>query len=233
MIKHENLDGNRLTGDDYTAVNSSNGGVFNGYGCEMTLYLTIDPLTSAGKYVPVYVVVFTCDRDENGNKISEWYRIGNTYAGTANVVTYNGSNGTGSFVTDNWIADAATYKLIDGYSFNIDGEIYELDAYSHNVAQNDSIKTIVTAKDAGAVATLQNLLNDAKRLLDSKEYAGVGIDLIEETYVELSDYYTVDESGNHTVDTDLTIAQLSPAISDLYRVVNGALLRIEALNQQQ
>jgi len=233
LIKHENLDGNRLTGDDYTAVNSNNGGVFRGYGCEMTLYLTIDPLTSAGKYVPVYVVVFTCDRDENGNIDGDWYRIGSTYAGTANVVTYDGGNGTGSFVTDNWRADGASYQIIEGYSFNIKGETYNLGAYSQTVATNDTIKTIVSAKDNNAVNTLQTLLNDAKRITNNQEYAGVGIDLINETYTKLSDYYTVDENGNHIVNSDLTVAQLSPAILNLYRVVNDALIRIEALAGQQ
>ena len=233
LIKHENLDGNTLTGDDYVATNSSNGGVFRGYGCEMTLYLTVDPLTTAGRYVPVYVVVFTCDRDQNGNMIGEWYRIGETYAGTANVVTYDGGNGTGSFVTDNWIADAATYRLIDGYSYNIDGEIFDLDAYSYNVASGESIKNIVTKRDANAIGTLQSLLDDAKRLIDSPEYAGVGIHLIEETYEKLSALYTVDADGNHTVDADATVAQLSPAILELYQVVSDALLQIEALTQQQ
>ena len=237
LIKHENLDGNVYTGDDYVAVNSNNGGVFRGYGCEMTLYLTIDPLTSAGRYVPVYVVVFTCDRDENGNKISDWYRIGSTYAGTANVVTYDGGNGTGSFVTDNWIADAATYQLIDGYSFDINGDIYRLDAYSHAVAQNETIKTIVSAKDANAVNTFQTLLNDAKRIAENPDYAGIGIDLINETLdstlEKFSAYYTVDANGNYIVDADLTVAKLSPAILDLYRVVNDALIRIDAIDQQQ
>ena len=235
LIKHENLDGNTNTGDDYTAVNESNGGVFRGYGCEMTLYLTIDPLTSAGRYVPVYAVVFTCDRDANGNT-GDWYRIGSTYAGTANVVTYDGGNGTGSFVTDNWRADAATYQLIDGYSFNIKGESYQLNAYSHRVAQGDSIKTIVTAKDTNAINTLQTLLNDAKRIAENQEYAGTGIELINEEldkiYEKFAEYYTMDENGNHIVDPDLTIAQLSPAILDLYGVVNDALIKIDALMKE-
>ena len=233
LIKHENLDWNNYTGDDYTAVNSSNGGVFNGYGCEMTLYLTIDPLNKAGTYVPVYAVVFTCDRDYNGNRTSEWYRIGSTYAGTANVVTYDGGNGTGSFVTDNWIADAATYKLIDGYSFNIKGDTYNLGAYSHNVTQGISIKNIVIATDVNAVSTLQTLLNDAKRIIDNREYAGSGIELVQEMYDKYFDLYTVDESGNHIVDPESTIAQLSPAIENLYRVVNDALVEMEELSQKQ
>ena len=232
MIKHENLDGNLKTGDDYKAVNSSNGGVFNGYGCEMTLYLTIDPLTSAGRYVPVYVVVFTCDRDDAGNIVGEWYRIGNTYSGEANVVTYNGGNGTGSFVTDNWRADAATYSLIDGYSYTIDGATYNLDAYSYNVADDASIKTIVSAKDAEAVSAFQNLLSDAKRIIENQQYAGVGIDIVEETYEAFSNYYTVDANGNHVVDPDATIAELSPAMLNLYRVVNDSLMQMDALSKQ-
>ena len=198
----------------------------------MTLYLTIDPLTSAGSYVPVYAVVFTCDRDWEGNKTSEWYRIGSTYAGEANVVTYDGGNGTGSFVTDNWRADAATYQIIEGYSYNIKGEVYRLNAYSHRVDEYASIKTIVSAKDANAVNTLQTLLNDAKRIIDNNTYAGMGIELIQETYDKLSDLYTVDANGNHIVDSELTIAQLSPAIVNLYSDVNQALIRIDALNKE-
>ena len=236
LIKHENLDGNLLTGDDYVAENENNGGVFRGYGCEMTLYLTIDPLTAAGRYVPVYAVVFTCDRDENGNQISDWYRIGSMYAGTANVVTYDGGNGTGSFVTDNWIADAATYQLIEGYSFDINGESYTLDEYTHNISQGISIKNIVTEKDAKAISTFQTLLNDAQRIIDNPSYAGVGIDLIEEAFEEtllkFANYYTIDENGHYIVDPNLTIAQISPAILNLYDVVNDALIRIDALVKQ-
>ena len=233
LIKHENLDGNVLTGDDYTATNEGNGGVFRGYGCEMTLYLTIDPLTSAGRYVPVYAVVFTCDRDENGNKTSDWYRIGSTYAGTANVVTYDGGNGTGSFVTDNWRADAQTYDLIEGYSYSIDGETFEVDGYTHSIANGVSIKDIVSFKDAEATARLETLLDDAKRIIDMKEYAGTGIDLIIEAYNKYSSFYTVDENGKHTVDPDLTLAQISPAILNMRRVVNDALIKIEALSKEQ
>ena len=232
LIKHENLDYNNYTGDDYTAVNQNNGGVFQGKGCEMTLYLTVDPLNRAGTYVPVYAVVFTCDRDANGNQVSDWYRIGSTYAGTANVVTYDGGNGTGSFVTDNWVADAATYQLIDGYSFRINGEAYDLSAYSHRITNGVKIKDIVIATDATATRTLETLLNDAKRILDNQSYAGIGIDLVEEMYEKYADLYTVDGNGKHTVKADATIVQLSPALENLYRVVNDALIKMEALSQQ-
>ena len=232
LVKHENLDGNRSTGDDYVAVNKNGtGSPFYGYGCEMTLYLTIDPLDRAGAYVPVYAVVFTCDRDANGNRVGDWYRIGSTYAGTANVVTYDGGNGTGSFVTDNWVADAATYKLVDGYSYNIGGDVYNLKAYSHSVSKGTSIKNIVVANDANAVNTLKTLANDAKRIMDDTRYAGVGIDIVSEVYERYSYLYTANANGTHTVRADLTIAQMSPAIINLYNAVSEALMYMDAIQQ--
>ena len=233
LIKHENLDWNNLTGDDYTAYNESNGGVFNGYGCEMTLYLTIDPLSTAGKYVPVYAVVFTCDRDANGNRTGDWYRLGSTYAGTANVVTYDGGNGTGSFVTDNWVADATTYEIIAGYSFNIDGVRYNLTKYSQNVTKGTQIENIITATDAKAIDSLKTLANHAYKIINNPRYAGMGIEIAQEVYTQYSHLYTVDANGNHTVDSDYTIAQLTPALTDLYRVMNDVLTRIDALESQQ
>jgi hypothetical protein len=229
LVKHENLDGNRSTGDDYVAVNKNGAGSpFYGYGCEMTLYLTVDPLNRAGAYVPVYAVVFTCDRDANGNKISDWYRIGSTYAGTANVVKYDGGNGTGSFVTDNWVADAATYKLVDGYSYNIGGDVYNLRAYSHSVSKGVSIKNIVVANDANAVNTLKTLANDAKRIMEDTRYAGEGVDIVAEVYERYSYLYTANANGTHSVRADLTIAQMSPAIVNLYDAVNKALMHMDA-----
>ena len=233
LIKHENIDWNNYTGDDYVAVHpNGTGNPFYGYGCEMTLYLTIDPLDTAGKYVPVYAVVFTCNRDWEGNKTSDWYRIGSTYAGKANVVTYDGGNGTGSFVTDNWIADAATYEIIAGYNFNVNGQTYRLDPYIQRVSQGVQIEDILIVQDAQAVATLQNLLNDAKRIINDHRFAGVGIELVEEVYYSLgsSGYYTIDGNGNHVVNSELTVAQLSPSIVNLYRVVNDVLAKMEEMN---
>ena len=233
LVKHENLDGNRSTGDDYVAVNKNGtGSPFYGYGCEMTLYLTVDPLNRAGAYVPVYAVVFTCDRDANGNKISDWYRIGSTYSGTANVVSYEGGNGTGSFVTDNWIADAATYKLVDGYSYNIGGDVYNLKAYSHSVSKGVSIKNIVVANDTNAVNTLKTLANDAKRIMNDTRYAGEGVDIVAEVYERYSHLYTVNANGTHSVRADLTIAQMSPAIVNLYDAVNEALMYMDAIQKE-
>lgn len=233
LIKHENLDGNTNTGDDYVATNTSNGGVFRGYGCEMTLYLTIDPLDRAGTYVPVYAVVFTCDRDENGNIAGDWYRVGNTYAGEANVVTYDGGNGTGSFVTDNWRATAATHTVVDGYRYTIGDTTYTLDSYSYSVANGVNIESIVMATDANAERTMQTLLNHAKSIIDSQEYAGTGITIVEDAFADAYRIYTLDENGNPIVNTGMTRAQIIPAIQKLYSATNSALMQMEALSKEQ
>lgn len=232
LIKHENVDGELTTGDDYVAVHP-NGGRVEGKGCEMTLYLTIDPLTASGQYVPVYAVVFTCDRDaQTGERLSDWYRVGKTYAGEADVVTYDGNYGTGSFVTDRWRATPETYTLVDGYSFNIDGERYNLNGYSYSLTQGTRLYQILQMEDSKAVKTAQTLLDDAKRILDNREYAGEGIDRIREVYERYSSLYTVDANGKHTINNYWpmrTFGKLSPAIVDLYRVVNAALTNISQL----
>ena len=61
----------------------------------------------------------------------------------------------------------------------------------------------------------------------------MGIELVEEIYLKYSDFYTVDENGVHTVDAGLTVAQLSPAMLDVYKVVNAALIKMDALSKQQ
>lgn len=91
MIKRENVDGNRNTGE--------NPGAWLNGGREMTLYITADLLDVAGAYVPVYAVVYTKD---NGS--DTWYQLGDVFKGTAKVVTYAGRNGTGSFNTDTWVS---------------------------------------------------------------------------------------------------------------------------------
>lgn len=235
MIKHENLDGNRNTGDDYTAVNGNQS--FTGYGCEMTLYLTIDPLAKEdmGEYVPVYAVVFTCDRDAEGNIVGDWYRIGDTYEGEADVVDYDGGTDGdgGSFVTDRWRSKYMTYEVIDGYNYTVDGVNYSLGAYSYGVGYRVGIKSIVTGTEANATNTMQTLLNHAKAIIDNKDYAGTGIVEVEEAYAATERYYTVDANGNPVVDAEMTRAQLIPAIKRLYTAIDKALLQMEALSNER
>ncbi|MBR2445219.1 MAG: hypothetical protein IKB28_00970 [Clostridia bacterium] len=221
LIKHENLDNNRNTGDDYVAVNKNNqGSPFYGYGCEMTLYLTTDDLDQKNGWAPVYVSVFTCDRDENGNIVGDWYLIGETYKGRANIVGYNGeAGGTGSFVTDNWVADAATYQVTDHYSYY--------------VADGTTIKTLTQTVDPGLTNEFQSLLNRAKAMIDDTTYAGTGITVVEEAYERAAPYFTVDANGNPVADPTITRAQLCPIVKFLETKLNEAQDKIDQIVGQQ
>lgn len=216
LIKHENLDWNNLTGDDYVAKNDSNGGEFRGYGCEMTLYLTTDPLDTPNGYAPVYVAVFTCDRDENGNIVGGWYRIGDTYAGEANIVGYNGeAGGTGSFVTDNWVAYAGTYSPTEQFSYS--------------VAAKTTIKTLVQEVDNRAIAEFQRILTESKEVIEDIRYAGIGIERIETAYQKAARYYVLDADGNPIANAGTTRAQLLPTMIELNYALAEAKEVIESL----
>ena len=218
LIKHENLDNNRNTGDDYVAQN--NGGEFRGYGCEMTLYLTTDPLNKANGRAPVYVSVFTCDRDANGNISGKWYLIGETYIGNANIVGYNGeSGGTGSFVTDNWVSDAGSYRVTDNYSYN--------------VTAGQTIKTLVQTVDQRIIDEFQSLLYEAKAMIDDRTYAGTGIRVVEEAYERASRYYNLDADGNPVAMANITRAQLCPIVQQLETNLQVAKDKIAEITGKQ
>ena len=216
IIKHENLDNNTMTGDDYVAINENNGGVFRGYGCEMTMYFTIDALSRPNGTAPVYVTVYTCDRDANGNIAGEWYQIGDTYLGNAPIVSYNGTaGGTGSFVTDNWVSVGSTYSPTENYSYAVD--------------PNTSLKTLVQVTDDAAINEFQRLIIDAKTMIDDLTYAGTGISQLEIVYERAARYFTLDENGNPVANQETTRAQLCPIISDLDYAITEAQKVIDGI----
>lgn len=215
IIKHENLDNNTSTGDDYVATNS-NGGVFRGYGCEMTMYLTTEDLDNANGWATVYVTVFTCNRDADGNIVGDWYKIGDTYVGQANVVGYNGeAGGTGSFVTDNWVADAATYSPTENFSYRVN--------------KDTTIKELTRVVDQNAINEFQRILTASKEIIDDLRYAGIGIEMIEDAYKDAEAYYTLDASGNPIANTGTTRAQLIPIMSELDHALVEAQKVIDSL----
>ena len=202
LIKHENLDNNRNTGDDYVAVNTSNGGRFEGYGCEMTLYLTTDPLTTPNGMAEVYVCVFTCNRDKDGNIVGDWYRIGDSYRGEANIVGYNGENGgTGSFVTDNWLSLTESYTVSRGYTYSVGDGV--------------TIKELTQIYDSHAINAFRILLQDAKAMIEDVTYAGIGITDVEDAYDNASAYFTIDANGNPVAKTDTLRVWLCPVMKEL------------------
>ena len=217
MIKHEDVDGNELTGDDYKLIYNQYGEITH-KGCEMTLYMTVDPLDKANSWAPVYTTVFTCDRDANGNQISDWYQVGDSYYGQANVVGYRGeSGGTGSFVTDNWKSYAQTYKVTDNYSYSVGADV--------------SIKDLMVVVDQLAIAEFQNLLAEAEEMIANKKYAGTGITVVEDAYAKAADFYTLDANGVAVANQNTRRVWLIPIMQELDHVLSVAQEAIDKVEQ--
>ena len=184
----------------------------------MTLYMTVDPLDNANGWAPVYATVFTCDRDAAGNKISDWYHVGDSYYGQANVVGYRGeSGGTGSFVTDNWKSYTSTYQVTEDYSYSVGADI--------------SIKDLVTVVDQSAINELQSLLVRAEAMIANHKYAGTGISDVEDAYAKAADFYTLDADGKAIVNQGTRRVWLIPIMQELDHVLTVAQEEIDRVEQ--
>lgn len=219
IIKHEDIDGNTRTGDDYTIRYNQYGDITH-EGCEMTLYMTVDPLDKRNGWAPVYVTVFTCDRDANGKTVSDWYQVGSSYYGQANIVGYRGeSGGTGSFVTDNWKSYSSTYQVTDDYSYRVNAEV--------------SIKDLMGVVDRSAVNEFQSMLEEAEAMIANHKYAGTGIVDVEETYAKAAKFYTLNADGKAIANSDTKRVWLIPIMQELDHVLTVAQEEIDRIEQEK
>jgi hypothetical protein len=161
LIKRENIDGNTATGDRYGVTYPGNRNPTYYSGCEMTLYMTandLDRTPEAGEYnsrtqADVYIAIFTCQADSNGNPVGGWYQIGDVYKGIAPISSYSGDrNQPGSFVTDDWLSLNQTYRVTSNYSYSI--------------ANNVSIKNIIPTTDRNARNEYNRLLSLARSQIE-------------------------------------------------------------------
>ena len=107
MVERKNVDGNASSGDSY-----STGALA---GCEYTVYITVDDLSSAGGQATVYAVSYTCGAD------GVWRQIGELYEGTSTVMDYDNSNNTheGAFDVSTWRATQNDYTVTDKISYKV------------------------------------------------------------------------------------------------------------------
>lgn len=198
LIKRENIDGDTTTGDDYVAT--KNGGTTRGNGCEMTLYMTTDPLQGGDPVI--YAAVFTCDRNADGS-YGTWYMIGDKFVGTASIVGYEGEYETGSFDTGTWRSTGTTsYSVVDGYSYTVNS--------------GQTIGAIISATDTRANNALQTRLTQAYDVLNGKygSYAGAAIIDLQAAFDNAARAYTI--SGDTvTLKSGQTRAELIPLIKEL------------------
>lgn len=161
LIKRENVDGDTSTGDRYGVTYPGDRNPTYYSGCEMTLYMTandLDRVVDDGEYnsrsqADVYIAIFTCKADANGNPVGGWYQIGDIYKGIAPISSYDGdTNKPGSFITDSWASLNQTYRVTSQYSYSI--------------ANNVSIKTIIPTTDRNAQNEYNRLLSLAKSQIE-------------------------------------------------------------------
>ena len=107
MIARENVDGNETSGDDYSANSALQG-------CEYTIYVTVDDLSSPGGQATVYAVTYT--HREGG-----WYQIGELYEGTTTVVDYDKTDADydGAFDVSQWRAVKKNYTILDSLTYPV------------------------------------------------------------------------------------------------------------------
>lgn len=111
VIRRENLDNDKTSGDNY----SNNGPT----GCEYTLYITVDSLTPGGT-ATVYAISYSQGASAMG---SAWYQVGELYEGTAPVK----SDGTIDYTK--WKATHKEYVIADGISYVVgapNGDQYDI-----------------------------------------------------------------------------------------------------------
>lgn len=240
IIKHEDVDWLTYTGDDYV-VTHPNGTSMSFYGCEMTLYLTIDPLDTPNSLATVYALVFTCDianweTYERGN----WYRLGTTFVGKAPVVDYvtGEAPGTGSFQTTGWYPASTTYTAMDGYHYEIKNgdkvDTFHLDAFSYSVvpAEKNFLHFLLETSTKDSLKVIKDLLSDAERILYNKDYAGEGINRLWTVYYKY--YWTyayLDTSPEVNTWPHDTVGKFHPAIQELYKTIDSVLSDISSLNE--
>lgn len=203
LIKREDVDGDLNTGDSYTSTHPN--GSFSASGCEMTIYMTVDPLNRQGAAAEVYAAVFTCHKV--GDTYGDWYMLGDMYLGTATIVGYEGGESTGSFNTETWLSKLSTYTVSDDYQYT--------------VGNNNTIQTVIQAADRNASNKLRNLLAEAKAIIDANEYAGQAMVQLTSIFNEASHLYTVSGNGTITINNNTTRADAVPVIKSLEIVLRA------------
>ena len=146
----------------------------------MTIYMTpnnLDGKIDSGEYdnarfAEVFVAVFTCNTSEgvtnsDGTTTYKWYQIGDIYEGYCPLVSYDGGNseGSGSFVTDDWIPIDKTYRVTENYSY----DLTEGDGRGDGTEDIKEILPVVDAAAYNEFTRLYGLANDAIEYIEANE----------------------------------------------------------------
>ena len=206
MVRRENVDG-RTTGDSYNATNGPTG-------CEYTVYITTDPLTSPTGTASVYAISYSRSAD------GTWHRLGELYEGAAPVTDYDKTDSTyqGAFDVYSWVAAPNEYETADGIKYKVGQE------------QGDQYDKMNTLEDLMSVGD-QDIFNDIdnarifKKAFDilaaNPNYDDPSILKLYEAFTNASPYYTIYNNGAEIkVNRNCTRAEIIPYLVDLQQALD-------------
>ena len=206
MVRRENIDG-KSTGDSYDVSGGPTG-------CEYTVYITVDDLSSPTGQVTVHAITYTQKSD------GSWYRIGQLYEGTANKSDYDITNETydGAFNVYSWLATAGTYEVTDNISYKVgqqNGDQYEI---------LKALDKIISVEDQNFFNTIDNtgIFKKVYDILRSEEgNYDPGIIGLRTAFENAAPYYRNLNNGQEfKVVRDYTRAELIPYLIDIQHALD-------------
>ncbi len=214
MIQRDNVD-NRDTGDNYTGANAPSG-------CEYTIYITSDALTSATGEAVVYAISYS--NGGVGGEGDTWYQLGELYEGTAPTMVYD-NEGNLVFDITEWKASAKEYEFVDGKTYKVGYEQGD---------QYDKMKTleeIMSANDQDVYNDIDNsqILRKVYAVVhSSSNYNRPGYEGLRTAFENAAPFYEIMNNGQEVkIRRQATRAELLPYIIaiqhayDYYNQVNG------------
>ena len=142
-VQRKNVDGTS-DGDSYAGNGPK--------GCEYTVYVTTDALTSGGK-AATYAISYSCGPD------GVWYQIGQLYEGTTHVIS---SAGGPTLDVDRWLADANTLKIYNGIEYKVGhqyGTSYDILKTVEQIMSTDDQEIFNKIDNSGIFKKVYDILN--------------------------------------------------------------------------
>ena len=198
VVCRENVD-NKSTGDNYSGSNAPSG-------CEYTVYISVDDLSTANGKATVYAVSYTYS---NG----QWYQIGQLYEGTANVITdYDTATqgNQGSFNVSTWIASPKKYEVANGITYLVGQE--QGDQYD----KLKTLKEIMSTNDQDIFNDIDNtrILKTVYDIVyNSANKDKAGYDNLKQAFENAAPFYNIYNNGQEVkVKRNCTRAEIIPYI---------------------
>ncbi len=205
MIRRENID-NRPTGDSY-----SGGGPT---GCEYTVYITVDDLSSSTGQATVYAISYSQKAD------GTWYRFGQLYEGTTNKQDYDTSNDTydGAFDVYSWTATPNSYEVTDNISYKVgqqNGDQYEIMKTLEQILSVEDQNFFNTIDNSRIFKTVYDILRSEVGNYDP------GIIGLRTAFENAAPYYNNLNNGQEfKVVRDYTRSELIPYLIDIQQALD-------------